>query len=62
VRLLHVPPVVPSRVGPGVVVRVVPYGGLLVLMLVSGELLVPVLVRGRMPVPVDALLLLLYLQ
>jgi hypothetical protein len=43
-------------------VRVLPCGGLLVMLLVGGELLVPRLVRGRMPVPVGALVLLLLLQ
>jgi hypothetical protein len=54
VRALHVPPVVPSRVGPGVGVRVMPCGGLLVQLVVSGELLVSLLVRGMMPVPIGA--------
>jgi hypothetical protein len=61
-RLLHVPPVTPSRIGQGVRVRVLPCGGLLVLLLVGGELLVPLLVRGRMPMPIGARLLRLMLQ
>jgi hypothetical protein len=40
-------------------VRVLPCGGLLVLLVVGGELLVPVFVRVRMPVPIGARLLLL---
>jgi hypothetical protein len=50
VLLLRVPPVVPLRIGPGVGVRVLMCGGLLVLLLVCGELYLPLLVRGRLPV------------
>jgi hypothetical protein len=56
--MLRVPPVVPLRVGPGVGVRVLPCGELLVLLLVGGEMYLPLLVRGRLPVLVGARLML----
>jgi hypothetical protein len=59
VRLVHVPPVVPLRVDPGVGVRVLLCGGLLVMLLVGGELHMPLLLRERLPVLVGAWLLLL---
>jgi hypothetical protein len=55
------PLVVPLRAGPGVGVRVLLCGGLLVLLLV-GELHLPLRVRGRLPVLVGAWLLLLMVQ
>jgi hypothetical protein len=59
-RVLHVLPVVPLQVEPGVGVRVLLCVGVLVHVLMGGELHLPRLVRGRRPVLVGARLLLLW--
>jgi hypothetical protein len=59
--MLHVQPVVPLRVGPGVLVLVLIGGGLLLLVRVGGGLLMMLLVGGRLPVLVGTRLLLMVL-